>query len=363
MSRPEKTSADLPPYSGPTPIPLNRLLRKKLPPAIPRVWPWLDSGESCLLWGGTGTGKSWLAMTLALGVAGGGEALGWRFPNSAKVLYVDGEQSTRDLQDRFAILRHTLGPKHNAKLAGENLLIEARTNTSVDVRFFDLCAPEHASAFVEFLKAAAVGFVVFDNLSTLSDRMEDENAATAFKPMQALFAQLKAANVAAVLVHHAGKAPGARFRGSSNIGTTFERIVALHHNDREAPTVLSARAEIEKYRSKPPPGFSPQVHFALKTEEGASGKSVNATWEMNQDESQLADAWRLFRHGDEFRTVAEFITRFNERHGTRYLPKHFARDFKLRWEHRGIATRADIDRAHEMLRERCQPTTGREAGF
>lgn len=303
-----------------------------------------------------------MAMALALGVAGGGEALGWKFPNSAKVLFVDGEQSTRDLQDRFAILRHTLGPKHNAKRAGENLLIESRTNTSVDVPFFDLCAPEHAATFVAFLKAKEVGFVVFDNLSTLSDRMEDENAATAFKPMQALFARLKAANIAAVLVHHSGKALGARFRGSSNIATTFERIVALHHNDREASTVLAARAELEKYRSKPPPGFSPQVHFTLKTEEDASGKTVRAAWEVNRDESLLAEAWKLFRFG-EYRTVEAFIEQLNKRHGKRYLAKHFARDFKVKWEQRGIATQADIQRAQALVRMRGQSPAADEGDY
>lgn len=340
-----------PDYAGPQPIPLGDFLKEKLPPAVSRVWPWLDSGESCLLWGGSGTGKSWVAMTLALGVAGGGAALGWEFRNPARVLYVDGEQSARDLHTRFRALGKALGESHSAELAAKNLLLDARTRADLSSPFFDLSAPEHAEPFVEFLTKAGVAFVVFDNLSTLSDRLEDENAATAFKPMQALFARLKAENIASVLVHHSGKAPGARFRGSSNIATTFERIVALRHNDRHALTTLAAHAEIEKYRAKPPPGFSPRTSFVLTTEEDSKGLTTRAAWEVDHSESLLAEAWRMFSTG-EFYTVAEFVAAFNLAHGQKKRAGHFGRDFRLRWEIARIATHSEIERAEQRLAER-----------
>lgn len=350
-AKPEPSPADGPKYAGPHPVTLREFLAEKLPPAVPRIWPWLDSGESCLLWGGSGTGKSWVAMTLALGVAGGGEALGWEFRNPARVLYVDGEQSSRDLHARFRALGKALGKGHDAQRAAENLLLEARTRANLSAPFFDLSAPEHAEPFVEFLKSEGVEFVVFDNLSTLSDRLEDENAATAFKPMQALFAKLKAENIASVLVHHSGKAPGARFRGSSNIATTFERIVALRHNDRHPPTTLAAHAEVEKYRAKPPPGFSPRTSFALATAEDSKGQTTRAVWEVDHSESLLAEAWRMFSTG-EFYTVAEFVAAFNSAHSQKKRAGHFRRDFRLKWEISHIATHAEIERAEQRLAER-----------
>jgi hypothetical protein len=343
-----------PTYLGPRPVPLGSFLKKKLPPAVSRVWPWLDSGESCLLWGSTGTGKSFLGMTLALGVAGGGSALGWEFRNSTKVLYVDGEQSVRDLQTRFRLLRSTLGAEHSSSLAAKNLLIESRTCADLNETFFDLSTKEHAAPFVDSLRERGVGFVVFDNLSTLSDCLQDENDATAFKPMQALFSRLKAENIASVLIHHSGKAPGGRFRGSSNIATTFERIVALRHNDSEPPTVLSACALIEKYRSKPPPGFSTEVHFTFASDEGPKGESINARWEIRKEESVLEEAWRMFRRGS-YGTVGEFIEDVNTVHGTKHLTKHFARDFKVRWLLRDASRRSEIDAVMESLRERRRP--------
>ncbi len=201
------------------------------------------------------------------------------------------------------------------------------------------------------LVTLGVEFVVFDNLSTLSDALKDENDATAFKPMQALFSKLKAQNIAAVLIHHSGKAPGARFRGSSNIATTFERIVALRHNDKEPPFVLSACAVIEKYRGKPPPGFSTEVHFTFKTDEGPGGTPVNARWEVNRDESILEDAWRMYRHGG-FRTVAEFLDAVNGKHGTKFRPSKFSRDLVPKWILKEPARKAEIEQVKNMMGDR-----------
>jgi hypothetical protein len=342
---------------------LRALLDKKLPLAVPRIWPWLDSGESCLLWGGTGTGKSMIAMTLALGVAGGGEVLGWKFSHPCRVYYIDGEQSARDLQSRFAVLSGTID-EHNMETAKDNLVVLSRTESTPGSTFFDLNAVDQVPPFISTLKEEGVGFVVFDNLSTLSDSLTDENKAAEFKRMQALFSQLKAANIAAFLVHHAGKSAGARYRGSSNIETTFERTLGLSHNDKEPPTVLAVRAQIEKYRAKPPPGFVPQLHFRLATTEDAKGRVQTTRWQIDHEQGQLAEGWRMFHTGD-YDTVGEFVAAFNARFGTKNRVGNFAREFSRLWQRELGIDGAEIERVKRWIRsaEREDPSPEGEDAF
>ena len=68
--------------------------------------------------------------------------------------------------------------------------------------------------------------LILDNLSTLSETLEDENDATAWNPLNSLVVALKKEGVATVLVHHTKK-EGSGFRGSTNLATTLETIVAL----------------------------------------------------------------------------------------------------------------------------------------
>jgi hypothetical protein len=331
---------------------LRDLLTRELPPALPRIWPWLDSGESCLLWGGTGSGKSNLAMTLALGVAGGGRLLGLEFRNPCRVCYVDGEQSIRDLQSRFSFLGSAI-EGHNSSAARDNLTVIARTESDSRSPFLDINCEDHARVLVRSLKAQRIEFIVFDNLSTLSASLKDENSAAEFKAMQALFAHLKGENIASVLVHHSGKANTAKaktFRGSSNIATTFERVVAITRNDHTPPTELAVCVEIQKYRAKPPPGFCSQFHCRLETTEDTSGCSVAARWIIDEDRRELAEIWRMFWNG-EFESIADFVNEVNAKFGTRYRPNNFARDFSRRWQRDLGIPEADIEKVKRCMKQ------------
>ena len=57
-----------------------------------------------MLWADSGLGKTMLALSLSLAVAGGGELLGWKSEKPRAVLYVDGEMHIQDLRERLATL-------------------------------------------------------------------------------------------------------------------------------------------------------------------------------------------------------------------------------------------------------------------
>jgi AAA domain len=313
-------------FTLPKVINLGALLSKELPPARPVISPWLHSGESCLLWAGSGVGKSMLAQTLALAVAGGGKVLGWTYPEPARVLYVDGEQSVRAIQSRFRLLSTSIAGGDAAKAAA-NLVVMARATQEKPVGFLDIADEDQHTTFLRYIRENAFGLVVFDNLSTLTDKIEDENSAGAMKPMQALLTHLKKINVAVIVVHHAGKNSKA-FRGSSNIATTFERILGVVRNETAPATCIDATATLDKFRDEVPEGFRPVFPVTFKTEL-QKDSTKRAVWEVG-DLGQLEEAWRMFSTGS-YLTKAAFVAAYNERYGTSHKAGNFGRDFESKW--------------------------------
>lgn len=324
---------------------LGALLAKDLPPAVPVVAPWLHLGESCMLWGGTGTGKSMIAQTIALAAAGGGEVFGWTFPNPGKVLYVDGEQSERGIQGRFKLLQTGVANIDAAK-AAQNLTVMARTAQDEGAGFLDMASPEQAEMFAAAVGRQKTSLVVFDNLSTLSDRIEDENSAAAFKPMQTLLTRLKKLNVAVILVHHAGKDPANGYRGSSGIATTFERILGIVRSEAAPSTRIDVVAQLEKFRDEVPAGFQPT--FPLKFETVGEGTARRAVWTVGQL-AKLEEAWRMFWAGS-YRTKGELVEAFNARFGENHKAGNFARDFASRFMTELGKTPQEIRRAEERMK-------------
>src|SRR5262249_15327392 len=104
-----------------------------------------------------------------------------------------------------------------------------KTDQHVDAVFPDLVDPEFLPVIVGYAKRNNVDLMVFDNLSTLTPTIEDENAAADWNPFNDLVVALKKEGVACLIVHHAGKADnGAQgYRGSTNINTTLDTTIKL----------------------------------------------------------------------------------------------------------------------------------------
>ena len=93
---------------------------------------------------------------------------------------------------------------------------------------------------------------MFDNLSTLSPSLEDENSAVAWNPLNDLIVALKHEGIASLIVHHTGKSgkEGHRsYRGSSNLATTLETILSLEKVDGEKFAGARFKIRVEKARN------------------------------------------------------------------------------------------------------------------
>lgn len=261
--------------------------------------PWWREAEAAMLYAPTGAGKSMLALTLALAIAGGGEVLGWGAPTPRRVLLVDGEMSEHTIYSRLLALMAAAGLSSSAQaLAAENIGVLARQGQAWDVGFPDLATDDGGDQLLALVEQQGAQVVVLDNLSTLAS-VADENAASSFTKPNLLVQRLKQQNVATLVIHHAGKGssqPGrsASYRGSSNLATTFDAIVGLTplHGSRSGEGV-AVELVFEKYRHAPT-GATGKLDIRLEPDSAGV-----LQWKHEQSRSEaLSHMVALIRSGD-----------------------------------------------------------------
>ncbi len=200
------------------------LLAVPLPVQQPLLDGLLKEGQSLMLWAAPGVGKTMVALSMALAVAGGGQFLAWKAPAPKKVLYVDGEMHLGDLQERLRDLMGAVKGLDEREVKG-NLVVMARQDQDPDTDFPDIAAEPGQDEIFTRVVGGKFDLVILDNFSVLA-QVNDENDAAAMAPVLAFLMRLKQANKAAILVHHSGKG-GNDYRGSSKLATTFEVIAGL----------------------------------------------------------------------------------------------------------------------------------------
>lgn len=186
--------------------------------------PWLRTGESVLLWAPSGVGKTLLAWSIALAIAGGGKVLGWQAPKARRVMIVDGEMAIDDLKARAQMLAPAIDGFQLGE-AAQNIHVLSRQWQDHTATFPDIGKEVGQRVIMKEAEEFGADVVVLDNFSTLV-WIEDENSAAAMNPVLDFLLKLKQARRACILVHHANKA-GSSARGSSKLEATFEIILGL----------------------------------------------------------------------------------------------------------------------------------------
>ena len=120
------------------------LLNTDFPPREDVLEPWLRTEETALIWAPSGVGKTFLSLSTALAVAGGGSVGDWTAPTARKVVLYDGEMHQGDLQERIAFLLNSGAVRvPNRELALANLEIIPRQAQEVGQDFLDLTDQDH----------------------------------------------------------------------------------------------------------------------------------------------------------------------------------------------------------------------------
>lgn|GEM_PF-4245398 len=239
------------------------LLDADVPPRETMLWPWFKVGDAAMIYAPAGLGKSFLTLTIAMAVAGGGaiKGLNWRVEKPASVLFVDGEMPTPDLRERMkTILDGGWIDGLDVEALRRNFSLFARLGQPDDDGFIDLANPEHHKIIGGHAAKAGVELVIFDNLSTLTESMEDENNSVQFRAINGFISKLKRRGISVIVVHHANK-EGFAYRGSSAIAVIYDSIMQLGKlsADEDDGEATRFRLSFEKSRAKRTPETASRV--------------------------------------------------------------------------------------------------------
>lgn len=231
-------------------ITAGQLLARNFPPREFAIDPWLRTGESALVWAATGVGKTWLTLSLALAMAGGGKVWEWSSPKPRKVLLIDGEMNVQDLQERMRKLIDDGGVDQlDREALRSNLILMPRQHQHPKATFYDIADLGAQQRVLDKMTDEGAEVVIVDNLTTCADGLSDENDATAFRSIMGFLLMMKQAGKTAILVHHANKS-GTDARGSTALEATFEVKLGLRRPKVSKPDTASFIAEFGKLRTK-----------------------------------------------------------------------------------------------------------------
>jgi putative DNA primase/helicase len=199
--------------------------------------PILCEGHLAENYAARGTGKSWFSMTLGLAAASGTDALGFSAPTPCRVLNVDGEMASEELQARVAALATAL----NILETDNFVMLAADWQDDYLPRLDTRAGQEAIEPYV-----AAADLIILDNRSCLFDP-EGEKDPTAWQPAQDWLLSLRRRGKAVVINHHSNRQGGAR--GHSKPEDVMNLLIKLTRpEDYHADQGARFRVEFDKAR-------------------------------------------------------------------------------------------------------------------
>lgn len=222
-------------------------------------------GGVTLLAGESGTGKTWLGLLLAAGVAGGATFLG-RNCHRADVLYLDRENPESLIFERAQLLGlDTASP--NLKLWG-GWAAEPPPLIG-DTRLLQLAAERRPLILVDSL-------IRFHEM--------DENSATAMATVMNELRRLAFAGASVVVLHHKPKGDTSQYRGSSDIRAAVDVAFGIR---RESDTDL---VKFACFKNR----LAAEFALLLRPEIESARDFVVASAPQTQHDRDASDAQRLF---------------------------------------------------------------------
>lgn len=265
-------------------------LRLELPPRPWIIEPIIPGRGLAMLYAPRGLGKTWLAMTIGVTAAAGGELFEWKAPRPVRVLYVDGEMQAEVMQNRLASI--IAGAPRTPAEDNLHLLSADLHETGLP----DLRDPLAQEAIEEACSRLLIELLVLDNLSSLC-RSGRENEADSWQPVQDFLLRLRRRGVSVLLVHHAGK--GGQQRGTSRREDVLDTVIALRRPvDYEAAEGARFEVHVEKSRTCAGEMLAP---FELRLEE----RNGAAIWTRRSlEDAELRRVADLLEQGLKHRDIA-----------------------------------------------------------
>lgn len=240
----ERKKRDIPDLKA---VDIHDFLSMELPAMEPLLSPWLGKQSLNMVYAWRGVGKTHFALNLAWAVATGGEFLGWKAPEPAGVLYLDGEMPGAAMQDRLAAI---VAGSQAEYAAGRFRLL----NPDLQSDFMPDLATREGQAAIAGLIDDSTKLIVVDNLSALVRRGGRENDAESWLDVAewAMFQRAKGRSV--LFLHHSGK--DGRQRGTSKREDILDTVIRLsrpsdYENSQGARFVVEFEKDRHQTSDKP----------------------------------------------------------------------------------------------------------------
>lgn len=215
---------------------VSQIRKKKKPPTITFMKPWLKSGQATIIYSKAGVGKTLLSALVAyvLGLkdydkeeADIGE---WQVKQPTGTLYIDGEMGEREMVERISQFEYVgrQSAVHSIKILS---VPEYQLETEDS---FYLSDRNNQLKIIRWLRAnPTYQLIVLDSVSTLFGMVEENDNSEWSTKVNPFLRDLRALGVACLVLHHAGKDTKRGMRGASAMEAMAHNIFRLTaHGDK-----------------------------------------------------------------------------------------------------------------------------------
>lgn len=202
-----------------------------LPPTEYLLYPFIKDRGLSMLCAQRGIGKTYLALTMALAVSSAKDFLIFKTTGEpVRVLYIDGEMSAYDMQNRIKALAQGLGIVIDENSCPLFLFTPDRQDPQKISMMPDLTKLPDQNNIKSALVRNQIKFVILDNLSMLCNGIK-ENDAESFAPVQRFLLDLRRSGFSVLIIDHAGKNGDNGARGTSKKQDALDCIITLKKPD------------------------------------------------------------------------------------------------------------------------------------
>ncbi len=196
--------------------------------------PWLRAGQTTIVYGNYGSGKSLLTISIAyvlgLRVFDRNECdIGeWQVENSTGTLYIDGELGEQEMEERIKQFEWLGRQQYRMRILS---IPEYQLKTEDS---FYLSNRINQLKIIEWLKDNSnYKLLVLDSASTLFGLVEENDNSEWSNKINPFLRDLRALGVACLLLHHAGKDNKRGLRGASAMGAMAHNIFRLTDHEKK----------------------------------------------------------------------------------------------------------------------------------
>jgi len=244
--------------------------------------PWLREGQTTIIYANYGVGKSLLTLTVAyiLGLKDfeteEAEIGKWQVKHQTGCLYVDGELGEQEMEERISQFEW-LGVQQSKYRM--RILSIPEYQIATEDQFY-LSNRINQLKIIQWLREHPnYKLIVLDSASTLFGLVEENDNSEWSNKINPFLRDLRALNVACLMLHHAGKEKSKGLRGASAMGAMAHNIFKLFDHNSKNTEEGEAWFTIttDKQRSR---GFSFKIFSLRYTQEN---NDTETHWEVTDN--------------------------------------------------------------------------------